>query len=158
MKKIPVIKLYRSENFYHIYNRGNNKALICRTIRDYIALRGLMYRFAKEKRLLVVCYCFMPNHFHMVIKLRDDLEGISKFMRAYMTSYVMYFNRKYRRVGHLFQGPFQARKIEDDRDLYKVIEYIKRNPVEAGLISSKTGPKYRWLNVKRTFDRRGGLT
>jgi hypothetical protein len=94
----------------------------------------------------------------MVIKLKDDLEGISKFMRAYMTSYVMYFNRKYRRVGHLFQSPFQARRIEDDRDLHKVVEYIKQNPIEAGLISSGTGPKYRWLFVKRTFDRRGGLT
>jgi len=100
----------------------------------------------------------MPNHFHLVIKLRDDLEGISKFMRAYMTSYVMYFNRKYRRVGHLFQSPFQARRIEDDRDLHKVIEYIKQNPVEAKLISSNAGQKYRWLFVKKAFDRRGGLT
>lgn len=75
-----------------------------------------------------------------------------------MTSYVMYFNRKYRRVGHLFQGPFQARRIEDARDLHKVIEYIKRNPVEAGLISSKTDQKYRWLFVKRAFGGKGGLT
>jgi len=158
MKKIPVIKLYRSENFYHIYNRGNNKALISRTNKDYIAIRGLMYRFSKENSLLIVCYCFMPNHFHLIVKLRDDLEGISKFMRAYMTSYVMFFNRKYRRVGHLFQGPFQARRIEDDRDLHKVIEYIKRNPIEAGLISSKTNQKYRWLFVKRAFDSKRGLT
>ncbi len=79
-------------------------------------------------------------------------------MRAYMTAYAMIFNRKYQRVGHLMQGPFQARRIENDRDLNSVINYIKNNPKEAGLIDAQKGEKYRWLFVKKAFDPEGGLT
>ncbi|MBU1120156.1 transposase [Patescibacteria group bacterium] len=158
MKKDKLIKLYRSYSFYHIYNRGNNKALIFLSEKDYKLFKGLMYKYAKTNNLIVVAYCFMPNHFHLVLKMKDDLESVSKCMRAFMTSYVMLFNRKYQRVGHLWQGPFQARRITDKKDLSSVLVYIKRNPAEAGLTLSETDLKYRWLFIKKAFDCTEGLT
>lgn len=152
MKKEKLIKLYRSNSFYHVYNRGNNKMRIFIEPCDFLLFKGLMYRYAKKEDIAVISYCYMPNHFHFVFLIKDDLESVPRFMRAYMTAYVMYFNRKYQRVGHLLQGPFQARRIKDRRDLNSVIEYIKKNPEEAGLVNPKKGEKYKWLFVKKAYD------
>ena len=92
----------------------------------------------------------MPNHFHLVVKCRADLNAVSKFMAGFMTAYVTYFNRRYNKVGHLFQGPFQVRRIKGPLDLHTVITYIKRNPIEARL--TKEGEKYKWFFVRKRYE------
>jgi len=81
----------------------------------------------RDKLVEVLCFCFMPNHMHLLIKqLRDD--GIVKFMRKAGTGYAKYFNAKYKRKGYVFQNRFRSVPVEDDRQLQIVFNYIHTNP------------------------------
>jgi len=149
MKKDKNEKIYRVNSLYHLYNRGNHKGKIYLQEDDYRRFKSLMYKYLQRHRLFIAGYCFMPNHFHMVIKCYDDLNSIPKFMGGFMTVYVTYFNRKYQKVGHLFQGPFQVRRIRGKRDLVKVLHYLKNNPVEAGLCNADGIDEYPWLYIRK---------
>lgn len=71
----------------------------------------------------------MPNHIHLLIKQTSD-ESINRFIHRLHTSYTMYFNIKYERVGSVFQGRFKAKLIESDEYLLHVSRYIHQNPLE----------------------------
>lgn len=83
--------------------------------------------FFDEIKLLA--YCLMPNHFHFLIK-QSSLNSIYYFINSLNTRYVMYFNKKYKRVGPLFQGVYKAVLVEDDSQLLYLSKYIHRNPAK----------------------------
>ncbi|MGE4356998.1 MAG: transposase [Candidatus Omnitrophota bacterium] len=144
------MKSIKFENncFYHVYNRGADKREIFIDEEDYVRFIHSLYEFndfnfalpfsqvyKKERRrpreLLVdiLCFCLMPNHFHLILTQRME-NGITKFMRKLGTGYTMYFNNKYQRTGVLFQGKFKAILIETDEYLLHLSRYIHLNPVE----------------------------
>ncbi|MES3004924.1 MAG: transposase [Patescibacteria group bacterium] len=135
--------------FYHVYNRGNNKSTIFFDDKDRARFQKLLYICngskpvvfknvqgvpldkidVGEKLVDIGLYCLMPNHFHLL--LREIKEGgISRFMEKMSTAYSMYFNKKYNRTGKLFEGRFQASHIQDDRHLKYLFCYIHLNPVK----------------------------
>jgi putative transposase len=77
----------------------------------------------------MICYCLMPNHFHFLLK-QNSKDGITKFMRRISNAYVRYFNKRYNRVGALFQGKFKAALIKSDDYLLHLSRYIHLNPLE----------------------------
>lgn len=145
-----IVKTYIENGYYHVYNRGVEKRLIfldeqdCRVFLRYIKLylspleevaklqlqgiegvnRFLPLNLSKEIDLL--SFALMPNHVHLQIK-QYTKDGIIKFMRRLMTSYVMYFNKKYDRVGSLFQNKYKACLIERDEYLLHLSRYVHRN-------------------------------
>jgi REP element-mobilizing transposase RayT len=137
--------LYSSNSFYHIYNRGNNKRLIFFNSKDYIRFEQTIYKYEKDFDLNIYASCLMPNHYHLLIQLGSDTSAISKYMQRCMTSYVMYFNKKYAFIGRLFQSPFQVRRLPSVKSIIRVIQYIEKNPVEANLV--KVSTDYRWLRI-----------
>lgn len=149
MKKNRNNTIYKPNSYYHIYNRGNHKKNIFLQEKDYKVFRGLMYKYLRKYKILLVAYCYLPNHYHFVFKCADYWQVIPKLMGAFMTSYVTYFNRKYSKVGHLFQGPFGVRRIVGNKDLHGVIAYLRRNPVEAGLVSEENVDSYQWLHIRK---------
>ncbi len=84
----------------------------------------------KSRELLVdiLCFALMPNHFHLLLRQLVD-DGISLFMRK-LGGYPLYFNKKYNRVGPLFQGRFKAVHIETDAQLMTISSYIHLNSAE----------------------------
>lgn len=148
MAKEKNIKIYKKNSFYHIYNRGNHKEKTFYKDDDYETFLNLMYKYLKKSNLLLIGYCLMPNHYHIVLKCGENLLQIPKFMHSLMTSYVMYFNRRYFKVGRLFQGPFRVKRLTGVRNLKTVLNYLKNNPVEAGLIDKNKKEKYKWINIK----------
>jgi len=80
----------------------------------------------------IVAYCLMPNHIHIAVRSKSDLEndpGISKFMRKLCTAYSMYFNIKYDHSGTIWEGPFKEKISDDEIDYIKtLIRYIHLNP------------------------------
>lgn len=148
MKKPRNIFIYRRNAYYHIFNRGNRKENIFLIEKDYQIFCNLLYKYTRKNKLLLISYCFMPNHYHLIIKSGNDCGAITKFMRAFMVAYAMYFNRKHNKVGHLFQGPFQIRRILGLHDLNGVITYLKNNPLEADLVGGKELESYRWYFIK----------
>lgn len=81
-----------------------------------------------SQKLDLLAYCLMPNHFHFLVKQTDEAV-IDNFMNSLFTRYSMYFNRKYHRVGRLFQGVYKAVLVNTDEQLLHLSRYIHRNPV-----------------------------
>lgn len=71
----------------------------------------------------------MPNHFHLLI-YQTEAAGINFFMRSLATKYSLYFNRKYKRVGTIFQGAYKAVQVTNESQLLYLSKYIHRNPLE----------------------------
>lgn len=80
----------------------------------------------------IICYCLMPNHFHLVLK--DLIENrISKGISNLQNSYTRYYNVKHKRVGALLQGAFKSVEIKTDEQLLQVCRYVMLNPVTSKL-------------------------
>jgi len=77
--------------------------------------------------IFLYSFCLMPNHFHLLLKQRES-DGIDRFMNSIGTRYTMYFNKKYKRVGPLFQGVYKAVLVETNEQLLYLTKYIHRNP------------------------------
>ncbi len=140
---MSVYRNFLPNSFYHIYNRGNRKNAIFYEQQDYSRFLSLMRRFSRDYNIEIYLYCLMPNHFHLLVQSGPSPNEISLFMHRFMTSYVMYLNKKYFLVGRLFQSPYQTRYIRTQQSLNRVTDYIKRNPVKAGLV--RKSEDYKWL-------------
>lgn len=84
--------------------------------------------YGKEINLLA--YCLMPNHFHLLIYSLNDPTQIAHFMQSLITTYVMYFNKKYKRTGGLFGHKYRAVLITSDDQLWHISRYIHLNPLD----------------------------
>ena len=148
-------KHFGPDTFYHVYNRGtakhkifldkNDHALFLRRLREFLYPEEVDRIALTKQRLYVrtslpsdsfnlVCYCLMPNHFHFLLRQNTALS-ISKLIGNLCTSYSKVFNKKYGRVGTLFQDQFKAVPITSNEQLLWVSAYIHRNPLKAGLVS-----------------------
>lgn len=78
--------------------------------------------------LTLLAFCLMPNHFHFLVKQTDPMT-IDRFMQSFCTRYTVYFNKKYRRVGGLFQGLYKAVRVTSEEQLLHLSRYIHRNPI-----------------------------
>ena len=99
-------------------------------------LQGVSLKVAPSRQLRnhadvisLQAYCLMPNHFHLLV-YQTEPTGINYFMRSLATKYSMYFNRKYKRVGPLFQGTYKAVEITSEEQLIYLSKYIHRNPTD----------------------------
>ncbi|MBC7263417.1 MAG: transposase [Chloroflexi bacterium] len=125
--------------YYHLYNRGNNRQNIFFERENYLFfLRQIRLYLAPQIRTsevckgIVVAYCLMPNHFHLL--LTPQSENLSHQMQLLSISFTKAMNRRYSRVGALFQGAFQAVHVERNEHLLHLSRYIHLNPVAAGLV------------------------
>ncbi len=170
--------------YYHIYNRGVEKRNIFLNGEDYKRfILGLIvfnnqgcfsnirriklqkYNLEEDEKYFVeiVCYCLMPNHYHLVLCQKSEY-GISKFMHRVGTGYAKYFNEKNKRNGVLFQGRFKAVHINSDEYLLHLSRYIHLNPLdllqkdwkEKGLKNRKSAieylKNYEWSSLSYYLD------
>ena len=77
----------------------------------------------------IITYCLMPNHFHILVRETSE-KGVSQFMQRLGTAYSSYFNKKYKRTGTLFEGPFKARLVDTEPYLLYLTSYIHLNPIK----------------------------
>ncbi|PJC70118.1 MAG: hypothetical protein CO014_00420 [Candidatus Tagabacteria bacterium CG_4_8_14_3_um_filter_41_8] len=143
-----------NDEIYHVILRGVGDSKIFRTKDDYWRAIFSLYEFntsspveiriqrkkrqqtknggltSDERKQLVkiLAFCFMPNHIHLILKQKVN-NGITQFMRKLGTGYACYFNKKYGRKGHLFQGKFRAIHIDSDNQLRVAFVYVHTNPV-----------------------------
>ena len=88
----------------------------------------------------------MNNHLHLLLK-PPEWDALAKAMQGIKLSYTHWYNRKYKRIGHLWQGRFNSCPVEEEAYLLACGRYIERNPVRAGIVSSPT--EYRWSSCRR---------
>ncbi len=152
------IKNYESESMYHVYNRGVDKRTIFEDEQDYAvflsylkyallsdenqsqedlidkevisdAIRFNIRRLGLEGKIELVCFCLMPNHFHLLL-YQHGIDAITKLMRSIATGYSSYFNKRHKRAGTLFQGRYKASKIDSQEYWDHISRYIHLNPVD----------------------------
>ena len=138
---------YEPNVFYHVYNRGNRKSEIFYEQEDYSRFLSTMKRFLKDYSVILYSYCLMPNHYHLLINSGSSPWEISPFMHRFMTSYSIYFNKKYSFVGRVFQDSYKAKAIYTLDSFCKVREYIAKNPIEANLVRNIND--YKWYKEAR---------
>lgn len=138
MPSVGIYKTYVENENYHIFNRGNNKRVIFKERQDYQVFLKYFWELVehpypigtrRESDIVPLCYCLMPTHFHLLLK-QTSKTGITNLMKRLIVKYVMYFNKKYGRVGRLFQSIFKAKHIGDEAYLLHLSRYIHINPVE----------------------------
>ncbi len=125
---------------YHVIIRGINHGYIFEEEADYNCFLNILERYSKENVCDIYAYALMGNHVHLLLK--DNNSNISKMLKQLGVSYVLYFNRKYERTGHLFQDRFKSEAVERDSYLLTVLRYIHQNPLKAGLV--KKMESYCW--------------
>jgi putative transposase len=125
---------------YHLYNRGNNKELVFFENENYIYF---LDQFKKHVLpfVEVYAYCLMPNHFHFFIKVIDK-DLFEKGIKNFFISYSKAINKKYNRVGSLFQGRYKVSEVTSNSYFTKIIIYIHQNPVVAKLVKKMEEYKY----------------
>ncbi len=82
-----------------------------------------------NKKVELLAYCLMPNHFHLLLYLIND-DGVSDLMKRVTGAYTVYYNKKNDRVGGLFQGVFKASRITSEPYLWHISRYIHLNPID----------------------------
>lgn len=82
--------------------------------------------------LTLIAYCLMSNHFHLLVKQKET-NAIDSFMNSLLTRYSMYFNKKYKRVGTLFQDVYKAVLVLTEEQLLYLTRYLHRNPISQGV-------------------------
>lgn len=121
------------DHYYHLYNRGNDRKRIFFERENYLHFLRLVRRHLVEHTLDVVGYCLMPNHYHLLVRCKT--AEISGAMQRLSIAYTKAVNRRYDRVGSLFQGQFQAIWVDSDEYLKHTVQYIHLNPVKANLVA-----------------------
>lgn len=138
---MPRVARLRGEfTTYHIILRGNEKKNIFPDSVDKQRFLEILERLREKNNFHIYAYCLMDNHLHLIIY--DNGNDISSIMKSLNVSYAMYFNRKHKRVGHLFQDRFKSEIVDDDTYLLELSKYIHNNPVKAGMVTDAL--KYRW--------------
>ncbi len=134
---------------YHVTSRGNARRAIFLDDGDREVFLSVLWGIVERFHWLCHAYCLMDNHYHLMIETPEG--NLSKGMRQLNGVYTQQFNRRHRRVGHVFQGRYKAIVVERDSYLLELSRYIVLNPVRAGMVRSAA--HYRWSSYRAT----GGL-
>jgi REP element-mobilizing transposase RayT len=119
--------------FHHIYNRGVDRSPIFFNRDNWFFFLKRLREYASPDQADILAYCLMPNHYHVLCEVKVDDFGKS-VMQPFSVSYTKAINKQQGRVGSLFQGPFQARRVDSDSYLVHLTRYIHLNPVTANLV------------------------
>lgn len=126
-------RIYSETGIYHIMTRGNEKKKIFLDDEDRRHFIYTLFEKASEEESDIYAYCLMDNHVHLL--LHEDGVNIARLMKRINVSFVYYFNKKYKRVGHLFQDRYRSEVVDNEDYLLAAVRYIHNNPVKAGIVS-----------------------
>jgi putative transposase len=168
------VKVYKCGGIYHIYNKGIDGREVFKSEEDMDWFISVLRRYLDQERqpddkrykserpylrrhredmnlkgkVDLLTYCLMPDHIHLLVR-QQSAEGITQLMRRVMTNYVMYFNKKYKRSGVLFENVYRAVLLPDERVVAELSRYLHLNPVARvvkryGLVETVTAssPEY----------------
>lgn len=165
------LRLHVPGMLYHITSRGNDRHAIFARDDDYERFLDVLAAALDRFRVRCPGYCLMPNHLHLL--LRPAGQPVSRLMQQVNSIYAQWFNRTHGHSGHMLQGRFNSRLVDSNMYYLRVLRYVVRNPVAAGLTPDPGG--WRWSSYRataglaeppafldvhevwRTFDRRSTL-
>ncbi len=139
-----IARIYGESGYMHVYTRGNGQQIIFEDRSDYIYYLNLLKKYSSETGVTICAFCLMENHVHILVY--DPERNITDLMRRLSSAYSGYFNWKYKRTGHLFEGRFNGIPIESEDYLLRVFRYILNNPKSKNICETE---KYPWNSYSR---------
>ncbi len=137
---------------YHIINRGVERRDVFHDEEDYTFFSQLLLKLKYDYDIIIHTYCLMTNHYHLLLETKQN--NLSKSIQFLNDKYAKYFNKKYNRIGHLWQGRYKSYTLYDDAHFWVVAKYIERNPIKASMVQSITAHNhqsyFQW-NYKSDF-------
>jgi REP element-mobilizing transposase RayT len=132
------------DQYYHFYNRGNNRQAVFFERDNYIYFLRNIKKYLRDY-VEVLVYCLMPTHYHILVRVKSQTSEVfktsevssaevSNAMMKFGVSYTKAINKRFSRVGSLFQGQFHGKPIETYSHLLNLCMYIHANPVKDGLV------------------------
>ena len=131
---------------YHVTSRGNGRKPIFRNDQDRLSFLEVLHKVNQRYHWLCHAYCLMSNHYHLILETPEG--NLSYGMRQLNGVYTMYFNRRHRTVGPVFEGRYKAILVEKESYLLEVCRYVVLNPVRAGLVERPEG--WSWSSYRGT--------
>lgn len=153
MPSVYLQRNFEPNTYHHIFNRGGFKQKIFRKQKDYETFLDILKYYLRYPKLtsltrltqlklknanktkqqiikpcLLLAYCLMPNHFHLLLFQKEPSPTLSNLLRKVSVTYAMYFQQQYQHSGALFQGRFKSIKIFDNDQLLYLSKYIHLNP------------------------------
>lgn len=144
-------RLKSNSGIYHIVFRGINKQRIFKDEEDHLVYIEKLETYQKTSEFELFAYCLMNNHVHLLMK--EGKEPLSIIFRRIGSSYVFWYNKKYYRVGHLFQDRFKSETVETEAYFLTALRYIHQNPLKAGIV--KQIQEYPWSSYKEYIQTKG---
>lgn len=129
------LRINVENELYHVTIRGNHRQKLFLDDEDREKYLETLKKYKKKYEFKVYCFVLMLNHVHLLVE-PSEKANLSKMMQVINTSYAMYFNKKYRQVGHVQQGRFHSILVERESYLLELTRYIHLNPVRAGIVAN----------------------
>ena len=142
-KRIPC-----ESGIYHVTARGVGQQVIFEDDADRKHFGQLMRKYLVEHGVALYAWCFMQNHIHLL--LFCSLELLSTSMHQLLGNYAQYYNWRYQRTGHLFQGRFASKPVLDERRLLATVRYIHQNPCDLDVVNLSV---YTWSSYREYVGR-----
>lgn len=138
--------------FYHVMLRGNDGQAIFFSDEERYHMCLLIQEGIERFGHRIHSFCLMGNHIHLLIQVKTI--PLSKIIHNFTFRYCQFINRRYKKIGHLFQGRFKAILIQEDAYFLRLLRYIHMNPVRAHLVQEPAS--YFWSS-HRTYLGQGGF-
>lgn len=140
------LRIEFSGALYHVTTRGNAQQDVYCNDEDRLSFLGLLEKAIERYHWHCHAYCLMSNHYHLLIETQQPT--LSKGMKYINGVYTQQFNKRHKRVGHVFQGRFKSILVESEAYLLELARYVVLNPVRANMVrSAKDWP---WSSYRAT--------
>ena len=130
---------------YHVILRSVNQHIIFEGDSDYQRFLYILSDVKKKYNIDIYAYCLMDNHIHLI--LHSPPEELSSFFRSFGARFVLWYNKKYSRTGHLFQERFHSEAIESEEYFLTALNYVHNNPVKANVCRYPSDYRYSSYNA-----------
>src|SRR3989338_8544160 len=130
--------------FYHVIARGNQRQDTFRDDKDRATYLERIEHYRQRYHFKLYAYVLMSNHVHLLLETGET--PLSRIMQGIQFTYTQYYNRRHRKVGHLFQGRYKAILCDRDSYLLELVRYLHLNP--ARLRRPNDPWKYRWSSLR----------
>jgi len=128
---------------HHVMIRGIERADIFRDDKDREHFLSRVGEIAEATGTQILAWALMDNHVHLL--LFSGSSGLPKFMRRLLTGYAVWFNRRHKRAGHLFQNRYKSIVCQEDQYLLELVRYIHLNPLRSHMVQNlEELDRYRW--------------
>jgi putative transposase len=131
--------------YFHVMARGNQKQATFLQDSDFNKYLALLKHYKRKYHFKLFAWCLMPNHVHLILSVNKATD-LRKIMQGMTIAYVRWFNKKYGKVGHLWQGRYKSMVIQKEAYVLNCINYIEMNPVRANLTQNPMD--YAWSSLR----------